>query len=402
MDNGVLLAYSSGKRLSYDYLLSQIVETKFYPDESSTFDPFEIIKLLSLSALNKTNLFLSSGEVDSQDLALKPNQYYRASGLTIEMLVDQLVLESELWTLTLNTSGTTGLPKKIVHNFSKLIAGLKINSRKTNTFWALTYRANHIAGIQVILQGLVTISTIVDMYKSPPEEVIDNMITYGITHCSATPTFFRLLAKSERSVESMQRVTVGGESSYGELISTLKSIFPKARFLNIYASTEGGALLFSRSDTFEIPNEMQSEMKIVGNQLMIHQNLLSKSIRNEAIEEWYNTGDEVEFLDDRRKSFKFTGRSSSILKIGGYRVQPEEIERILLQRTDVSAAKVYGKKSSVLGTILCCQIVCQGVTEKIIKDFLKHKLPLYKIPRIIELVTSIEYNDNGKIIRRDD
>jgi acyl-CoA synthetase (AMP-forming)/AMP-acid ligase II len=83
-------------------------------------------------------------------------------------------------------------------------------------------------------------------------------------------------------------------------------------------------------------------------------------------------------------------------------VQPEEIERILLQHTDVSEAKVYGKKSAVLGTILCCQIVCLGVTEKIIKDYLKHKLPLYKIPRIIELVTSIEYNANGKISRRDD
>ena len=61
---------------------------------------------------------------------------------------------------------------------------------------------------------------------------------------------------------------------------------------------------------------------------------------------------------------------------------------------------VYSKKNSVIGNILCCDIVLnQSLDKKQIKYDLSLKLEKYEVPSIINFVNSLTINDNMKIQR---
>jgi len=64
-------------------------------------------------------------------------------------------------------------------------------------------------------------------------------------------------------------------------------------------------------------------------------------------------------------------------------------------------AEVFGKKNSVLGTILCANLVCnQTISDLDIKKIIGQNLTDYKIPRKIYRVEKIETNSNGKLNRQ--
>ena len=63
--------------------------------------------------------------------------------------------------------------------------------------------------------------------------------------------------------------------------------------------------------------------------------------------------------------------------------------------------KVFGKKNSVLGNIVCCEIVKNenSLEEQFVRQFLQKQLQEFKIPRIIRFVEQIETTRTGKIKR---
>lgn len=169
---------------------------------------------------------------------------------------------------------------------------------------------------------------------------------------------------------------------------------------NIYASTETGSVLNAVGDAFVIPAQYQEQIKISEqNELMIHRSLLGEF----PLEgEWYNTHDLVEVHDEK---IYFLSRKSDLLNIGGYKVNPLEVEVALQAIEGIQDCLVYGQKNSVLGTLLVADVVPMiGHTEKEIKKAVRHglkeKLQEFKIPRILQLVDNIERTRSGKKVRK--
>jgi acyl-coenzyme A synthetase/AMP-(fatty) acid ligase len=299
------------------------------------------------------------------------------------------------------TSGTTGLPKKVKHSIISLSRGIKQGLHHKQDVWGFCYNSTHIAGIQVFLQAFFNQNTIVYLYAMPNDIVKTYLHDYKITHLSATPTFYRLFLIIKETFNLMQRVSVGGEKSDQVLIQKMKEIFPSSKITNIYASTELGSILSSENEVFVIPENYQHLIKIDENQLLIHTSLAASFLQKEKTD-WYETGDMIEWVDESKSKFKFISRKGEIINTGGYKVNPGEIEDLLMQHSAIQTAVVYSKHNTILGYIIIAEVKLnegQKVIEQELKSYLSQYLQSFKIPRMIKIVEHLSVTRTGKINR---
>lgn len=302
--------------------------------------------------------------------------------------------------ITIFTSGTSGLPKKVVHTVESLTRAVRCTL--PDFVWGFAYNPTHIAGLQVMFQFFLNANTAVNLFGKSKSEIYYAIDSFKITHISATPTFYRLLFPEEHTHDSVVRLTCGGEKSGKSLYDALQKVFPNAKINNIYASTEFGTLLVSNGENFKIPENLASVVKIENSQLCVHKNLVGASDSLQLDGDFYKTGDIVEIVDAESGSFKFLARASNMINVGGYKVNLEEVEDALRAFAEISDASAFGKPNSVLGNILCVDIKLApdaDINAAQIRFRLEKKLQPYKIPRLINFVETLRLTRTGKAQR---
>ncbi len=297
------------------------------------------------------------------------------------------------------TSGTTGKPKLVLHALDSLTRAVRVSEKHRHDVWGLAYHPAHFAGLQVFFQALANRNPIVRLFGLTPEQMHLAIESERITHLSATPTLMRVLVSDQQTHASVKSVTLGGERTDAELLSKLATMFPNAKFRNVYASTEVGSVLTGEGETFCVPTAYQGLIKIVDGELVIHRSLLAASMRVSMQDDFFLTGDCVEVDQADPLSFRFVARRTDLINVGGFKVNPHEVETHLLNMPEVREAAVYGKANSVTGNLVCCDLVLQQdqtLTAREIFARLKSTLPVYKIPRVVQLVPSLRLTSTGK------
>lgn len=395
------------KAVTYDQLLKDINTGGSIRPYCYEKDLYSIFLQLITSILNKVNLTLLDydfSEQELQNLGIDPNS------LTYEKIIDPQAIDSvdnliaiiskqTGWEITLYTSGTTGLPKKVVHNLSNLTRAVRISEKHKNDIWGFCYNPTHIAGLQVFFQALLNGNSIINLFGASRSEILSTISQYQITNISATPTFYRLLLPLQQRFDSVLKLTSGGEKFDARLSEELLQGFPKAKIRNIYASTEAGTILETKDDRFIIKDS--SCCKVIDNQLFIHKSMLGDGTELACKDdEWYATGDLVEILSEEPLTIKFIRRINEMINVGGYKVNPNEVEETLLSHPAVLQAFVYGKPNPVLGNVLMADVVIDGeLKESELREYLNPLLQSYKIPRMISFVKEIELTRTGKLKR---
>ena len=293
------------------------------------------------------------------------------------------------------TSGTTGEPKKVYHNYNSLTKNIKIDKNLIESIWGLTYDYKKIAGSQVILQSFLNNSTIVNLYGKSKKEIHDLIEYQKITHISGTPTFYKLLIDGGFVYNNIKQLTLGGEVSENYLLNKLTINFPNAKVTNIYASTEFGTLLTTNGQYFKITEKNHNLVKIVDDEIVVHSSLLSQDTNLE----WFNTGDKIEWVDD--DNFKIVGRQTNMINVGGVKVNPIKVENLINSLEYVLISFVYGIKNSLMGNVVSVDLVLKF--DKSIKDIkfdLRNLLEPYEVPLKINIVEKININSTGKIDRK--
>lgn len=115
---------------------------------------------------------------------------------------------------------------------------------------------------------------------------------------------------------------------------------------------------------------------------------------------WFFTGD----LGKRDKDgcLYITGRKKIFIDTGGYKVDPLEIEDVLLQHPRIAEAVVLGVKASDDEEMIKAVIVPKEVcSEHDVLAYCEQYLADFKLPRIIEFCTEIPKSPLGKILRKD-
>ncbi len=326
--------------------------------------------------------------------------------------------------LTLYTSGSTGLPKAVSHVLTTLSRGVRVGERHAGDIWGFAYNPTHMAGLQVFLQALFNLNPLVNLFRLPPATILGLTREYGITHISATPTFYRLLLPSDTVCPSVRAVTFGGERTDAALMDRLRPLFPNARFRNVYASTEAGTLFSAEGDLFAIPRELELQIQICEGRLHLHRTLLGEfgasggarvpasglslegtmarqQPRPAEAGEWYDTGDVVEVVSQVPLRFRIVGRDRDWINVGGNKVNPAEVEAALLEHPTVREARVFGRDNALLGKVLCAEVVPAGqpVGEPELRQFLAARLQAFKIPRLIRSVPGLRVTRSGKLKR---
>ncbi len=187
------------------------------------------------------------------------------------------------------------------------------------------------------------------------------------------------------------------------MVDKIKKYFPKAKIRNIYASTEAGSLFSSKDETFKISERMKDKIKIENNELLVHKDLLGYSSQIELEDNWYRTGDLVE--KNNENEFKFIARKDEIINVGGYKVNPHEIEEEIKRLDDIVDVVVKGRKNGVTGNILVAEIIYNGdLEEKKIEEeilnLLKINFQNWKIPRIFNIVKDVKQTRTSKKMRK--
>lgn len=298
------------------------------------------------------------------------------------------------------TSGTTGVPKKVTHSVNSLTRMTRIDEKYSSDVWGLAYNPTHMAGLQVLFQSVLNLNTIVYLFEKSIKVINIEIKKYGITHISATPTFYRMLVSGSEVFSNVKRITLGGEKSHDKLLADLRRTFPNAKINNIYASTEFGSLFVTDGDVFRVPDSLKDQVKIIDNELILDATLLPDQKLRE--DKWFPTGDIVELINQKPLSFKFMSRKSTKVNVGGYMVNPTEVEDTIRQVKGILDTRVYSRENSVLGNILCAEIVLKessNLTKTDLKNILSKQLQEFKIPAIIEFTNEIERTRTGKIKR---
>jgi acyl-coenzyme A synthetase/AMP-(fatty) acid ligase len=399
------------KLVTWDYLIDDINNTSIYNPYCKSADYYTVFKHIILSFLIDEEIILLDSDFTESELInltgrseytefSKPFEKCKISNLSNQReLIEKLSNSSKNWKITLFTSGTTGIPKKVSHDFKSITRFVKVSERNEKSIWGFAYNPTHMAGIQVFFQALLNGNSIIRLFGLDTKDIYTEITNNGITHISATPTFYRLLLPYDELFPSVERITSGGEKFNKKTFIQLNEIFPNAKITNVYASTEAGTLFASQNDIFSVRPEYEHLIHIENNELLIHRSLMGSPETN--FDEWYNTGDVIEIISKKPLKFRFVNRKSEMINVGGYKVNPLEVEEAILALTGIKNVRVYSKPNSVLGNIICCEVVTNSnqITESSIRTFLQSKIQEFKIPRIIRFVDELSTTRTGKLKR---
>ena len=120
------------------------------------------------------------------------------------------------------TSGTTGTPKWIAHSLDSLTRAVKLKPHSHTLRWALCYQPTRFAGLQVVLQSLLSGGMLVDCCAGDAELRVKKMHDNNVNAVSATPSLWRqLLMTGQLGALQLTQITLGGEIADQAILDTL-------------------------------------------------------------------------------------------------------------------------------------------------------------------------------------
>ena len=385
---------SQSGSLTYSDIIKHISEQTSVEQSYHAEDDQDYILSVITALVHNIDITLVDYRNQYQDTKSTPVSIPQLTIHSIDDLIRRVTLSKS--NIGIYSSGTTAEPKLINQPVQRLMKSVRVSDEYKHSKWGFTYNPSHSAGIQVFLQAICNQATIFDLYKCSRSEILETLKLDKITHLSATPTFYRMLAPYDFDLPDIKSVTFNGEKSTLELIQSVKSRCSNARIRNIYGSTESGPLMSSNSTTFKVPKRLIGIIKIENEELLLKGHLISKSVNNL---DWYPTGDLVKIVNQDPLTIEFISRKTSILNVGGQNVNPQEVEETLIKHPSVKDARVYGRPNKMIGNLIVAEI--QVLNDEIIKEkelinWCKEKLAAYKVPRMIKLVDRIEVGRTGK------
>lgn len=310
------------------------------------------------------------------------------------------------------TTGTTGAPRAVRHDWSRLTKPSAGAPAATGQRWLLAYGMNQFGGLQVLLHVLASGATLVATEVFAPAAGLAAMRAHAVTHASATPTFWRFLlaelAADGGSVPALEQITLGGEAPSEQVLASLRSVFPDARITQIYAANEFGAAGSVRDAVNGLPTSaLQTgadvDLKVVDGQLFVRSRVGMLGYYGEDPvdpDDWRPTGDLVEVVGDR---VLFRGRTSEVINVGGVKVHPLPVEERVSAVPGVTMARVFGRPNKLTGAVVAVEVVlAPGADPDTVDAALREAcqdLPPASRPRSIRFVDEI-VTTGHKIVRR--
>jgi long-chain acyl-CoA synthetase len=180
-----------------------------------------------------------------------------------------------------------------------------------------------------------------------------------------------------------------------------------------YGCTEAGSLTANMDDDPEASFETVGapmgpvEIKIVDGEVAVRSPAQTsgysdmEELNREAFQDgFFLTGDLGQLDDEGRLTI--TGRKKLLIEVGGYKVDPIEVEDVVEAHPDVGEAVVVGVDTGQAGEQLVKAVVVpnEEIEERELISFCQQRLANYKVPRVVEFREEIPRSPLGKILRK--
>jgi len=340
------------------------------------------------------------------------------------------------------TSGTTGEPKMVAHDFTYPLGHIVTGSIWHNlgpeslhltiadtgwgkAVWGKLY-GQWIAGANVFVY---------DHEKFTPSEILSKIHDYHITSLCAPPTIFRFLIREDLTkydLSSLEYCTIAGEALNPSVYNTFYEL-TGIKLMEGFGQTETTLTLATfpwmkpKPGSMGVPNPQYDIDLLTSDgrsaeageqgEIVIRTDkskplgLFKEYYRNAKLtqEVWhdhiYYTGDVA--WRDEDGYYWFVGRADDVIKSSGYRIGPFEVESALMTHPGVVECAITGVPDDIRGQVVKATVVLSKeykdkAGEELIKELQNHVKQTtapYKYPRVIEFVDELPKTISGKIRR---
>jgi acyl-coenzyme A synthetase/AMP-(fatty) acid ligase len=328
-------------------------------------------------------------------------------------------LETE-WVLL--TSGTTGMPKLVVHTLQSLGGALPTQTPSgAQSIWSTFYDIRRYGGLQIYLRAVLSGSPLVlSSSGEPAVDFLARAASAGVTHISGTPSHWRrALMSGQAAILKPKYVRLSGEVADQALLDNLRAVYPNARIAHAFASTEAGVAFDVNDGLAGFPLAFvdnpsgEIELKVVDNTLRIRSGRTAARYLGAAPgvlvsdDGYVDTGDMVELKQGR---YYFRGRVGGVINVGGLKVYPEEVESVLNADPRVRMSLVRARRNPITGAVVVADVVLANPTspaasdapDAVKSDLLeacRRNLAAHKVPAMLRFVPALEFTAAGKLVR---
>ena len=368
------------------------------------------------------------------------DQAFRSAGADFKKPAEAELPGNEDISLLYFTSGTTGYPKMVRHNFTyplghiltasywqKVVAnGLHLTVADTGwakSVWGKIY-GQWLAGCAVFVY---------DYEKFVPADILTVIARHGVTTFCAPPTIYRYLIKEDLTrfdLSKLQYAVIAGEplnpevynqflrltglkmrEGYGQTectvaIATFPWMEPRPGSMGLPSPGYDTDVIDDDGCSCEV-GEVGEIIFRTGRQIPVgmfdgyyRDPELTASAWHDGV---YHTGDTA--WRDEDGYYWFVGRKDDVIKSSGYRIGPFEVESALLEHPMVLECAVTAAPDPLRGQVVKATVVLaagfQASDERVaeLQEHVKKVTAPYKYPRIIEFVKELPKTISGKIRR---
>ena len=336
--------------------------------------------------------------------------------------------------LILYTSGSTGRPHGVIQTFGNIDA----NSRSIVEYLGLTAGDRALLALPLyycygrsVLQThlLAGGSIVLDSRMAFPRTVMETLAAEGCTGFAGVPMTFEMLRRqvdvASIGFPRLRYLTQAGGAMAPDTIAWTRKAFRPARLFVMYGQTEATARLSylpperaeEKVGSMGIPipgvelrvvDETGRELppgqvgELIARGANVTPGYLDEPDETAEIlrDGWLWTGDLAERDAD---GFLFhRGRAKEVLKVGGRRVSPIEIEQVIARHPDVAEAAVIGRHDRLKGEVPVAFVVLRAGGAAGAADllaFCRERLPGPLVPADVAFVHALPRNEAGKLLR---
>ena len=330
------------------------------------------------------------------------------------------------------TSGTTGTPKGAsrkqpdsLEPAAALFSKIPLKARQRTVIAAPMF---HSWGYAHFTLALPLSSTLVLRRRFDPEETLRAVAEHRASALAVVPVMLQRILElpietiKSYDTSSLQIIAASGSALPGELATHVMDVFGDVLY-NLYGSTEvAWASIATPADLRAAPGTagkppMGTIVKLLDEQG--HEVPRGENgrifVANEMVFEGYtggggkeivsglmSTGD-VGRMDSGGRLF-VDGRDDEMIVSGGENVFPREVEDLLADHEGIEEAAVIGVDDEKFGQRLKAFVVARegsDLDEEKVKEYVKHNLARYKVPREVVFVDELPRNATGKVLKRE-
>lgn len=336
------------------------------------------------------------------------------------------------------TSGSTGKPKGVMISHKNLIANtnsileyLKLTDNDRMLCVLPFYYCYGLSLLHTHLRiggSIVFNNSFIFLGK-----IIKDFLEHKCTGFAGVPSHFQILLRMSDSFKQtkfpdLRYVTQAGGKLAPVFIDEFRQSFPDVTFYVMYGQTEATARLsYLPPEIYEQKRGSMGkgipgvELKVVnekgqnikpgetgeviahGDNIMIGYFADPEGTAASIKNGWLYTGD-LGTVDEDGYIY-LTARKKEIIKVGGKRVSPKEIEAVILQIPEVVDCSIEGVEDEIQGEALRASVIVRKgtleyINEEAIKQHCIKHLALFKVPQIYDIKDQMTISPTGKKIKK--